>query len=86
MMDNNTTKIHDLGFDTGVTYKASEDALVLYDMRAYTPRRLVVLSSDQMLELVAYWLDGLCPICFTEIRSRDTICDDCLMRAVSKRL
>jgi predicted amidophosphoribosyltransferase len=60
--------------------------MVLYDTRAYSPRRLAVLSSAQMYELVAYWLNGLCPVCFTEIPKGDTICDDCLKKAVSARL
>lgn len=80
------TKIHDLGFDTGATFKASEDALILYDTRGYSPRRLVVLTTDQMNALVAYWQDGLCPVCYTEIQGRDTICDDCLKTAISNRL
>ena len=80
-------KIHDLGFDIGVTYKAAEDALIFYDTRAYSPRQLVLLITDQVYELVVYWLDGLCPVCLTEISKKDNlICDDCLKKAIENRL
>jgi len=77
--------MYDLGFDIGVSWEPSQDALKICDTSA-DARILVVLTSDQMNELGAYWHDGCCPVCLTEIPLYDVICDECLDRAKDARI
>lgn len=69
--------MYNLGFGKGAAWVASEDTLTIYDTTTDAAESLIVLSSDQMHELVTYWHDGYCPICFEEIPQGHQICQDC---------
>lgn len=75
--------MHDLSDDMGAEFHG--DNIVLYDTRAYSPRRLVVITSEEMAVLLPLYTDGCCPVCLEEIPEDDIICDECLENARNMR-
>jgi hypothetical protein len=69
--------IHRLSDELGAKYDDSEVAIILYDIRSYSPIRKMTLITDEMQELYNMWRDGRCPVCLTEIPLHDVVCDNC---------
>ena len=59
--------------------------IVLYDTRAYSAKRITVLTSEEMRALLTLYTDGCCPVCLKEIPEGDIVCDDCLEDARNMR-
>lgn len=78
--------IHRLSDELGTTYNSDNDSVRLYDnIEAYSPRRITMLTSEEMGELITFYLDGCCPVCFSEMPDGDIICDSCFSDAATKR-
>ena len=75
--------LHHLSDDMGVEFHG--DNVVLYDIRAYSPRRLVVITPEEIAALLSLCADGCCPVCLEEIAQGDIICNDCLEDARTAR-
>jgi len=69
--------IHRLSDELGAKYDDSGVAIILYDIRNYSPIRKMTLTTDEMQELYSMWCDGCCPVCLTEIPLHDVVCDNC---------
>ena len=67
---------NETGNETGV--KLQDGKAILYDMRAYSPRALIVIESEEMQALITLYTDGCCPVCFEEISQGDVVCNECL--------
>ena len=78
-----TGVIQQLSNDTGVELDGGE--IVLHDTRAYSTRRILVLTDEEVRRLVIFYTDGCCPVCFEEIADGDVVCDECLHEARNNR-
>lgn len=67
--------LHKLSEQTSVELDGGN--VVIYDTRAYSPKRETTLTVDEMSELILLWTEGLCPCCLREIPMNDVICDEC---------
>jgi hypothetical protein len=59
--------------------------VTLYDTRAYSPRRITVLTEEEMESVIKIYTDGLCPVCLEEIALNDVICDGCFEQVKQAR-
>lgn len=75
--------IQKLSNETGVEFDGGD--VILYDTRAYSPKRVLTLTYDEMCKLVTLHTDGCCPVCFEEIPMGSIICDECLSDARTYR-
>ena len=75
--------IHRLDDETGVELDGGN--VTIYDTRAYSPRRLTVLTSEEMQTLIALYTGGCCPVCFEEISQGDVVCNEHLEEARNNR-
>lgn len=75
--------LHKLSSNMSVEFDGGN--VVLYDTCAYNPRRLTMITAEEMAALLPLYTDGCCPICLEEIALHDIICDDCLERARNMR-
>lgn len=69
-------ELYKLSSDMGAKFDGGN--VILYDTRAYSPRRLTVITAEEMAVLLLLYTDGCCPVCLKEIALYDIICDDCL--------
>lgn len=74
--------IYCLGFDVGVHFQNKQDEMVFY--RGTEP--VFRFSADEMVELVKYWFDGLCYICYTEVPLNRFLCKSCAEKEIRKWL
>ena len=77
--------INKLSDDLGASVDEHTDGAVLHDnLQAYSPRKITVLTDDEMWALVDWWIDGYCP-CGNEIPLGHYLCRDCMNEAVTNQ-
>ena len=59
--------------------------ITLYNTCAYNARRIVIITSEEMRELLTLYIDGCCPVCLEKIPQGDIVCNDCLEDARTAR-
>lgn len=74
-----SSHVHKLSSDLGVYYHGG---VILYDIVGNITTPLAELDDDQMVKLVAWYTDGLCPVCAKAvINTGEIICNGCFAEA-----
>lgn len=74
-----SNETYKLGSELGCLYLSG--AVCLYDIRGYSAQRITSIADEEMEQLTAWYYEGRCPICGTDIADGEIICNECYQQA-----